>query len=157
MAKKKDKTVDWKYNGKKIDSIEKMPKDTHGFCYRIDIELDGQDYFYIGKKKLISRRKKKFTKKQIAEMPNKRAKKWFWEEKEMPWQSYTGSNKTLNELLKKHGAEKVKLKKTILHYCKSELELKYREAVEILCSSGLELDNCFNDGCSLRQYGKLKF
>lgn len=149
--------TDWKHNNKEVKSLVNMPQDTYGFVYQISIELDGTKYFYIGQKKLISRRKRKFTKKEIATMPNKRAKKWEFVEKEMPWQSYLGSNKKLLDLIKTHGEKKLKLKKEILEYCFCALELKYREAAAIICSKSLESEQYFNDGVSLRQYGKLKF
>lgn len=153
----KKETVSWTFEGKEVTSIEQMPKDVYGFVYQITIEHNGQPFYYIGQKKLISRRKKKMTTKQISELPNKRSKKWYWEEKEMDWQNYCGSNKPLLTLIKEHGAKKLKLHKEILIYCFSELELKYREATNIICSGAMESDCYFNDGVSIRQYHKLKF
>lgn len=156
MPSKKN-NINWEYQNKVVDSIDKMPKDVYGFCYMLTLELENNLFYYIGQKKLISRRKKKLTKKEIEALPNKRSRKWKWEEKEMDWQNYCGSNKPLLELIKIHGIEKLKLKKEILQYAFSELELKYIEVKQIICNSALELDCFFNDGCSIRQYGKLKF
>lgn len=154
MAEKK---TQWQYKGMYITELKHVPPDTYGFVYKIDIEHEGKHYYYIGQKKLISVRKRKFTKKEIAAMPNKRAKKWELVSSEMPWQSYTGSNKQLNSLIKEFTEKGLKMKKEILYYTKSALELKFLEAKEIICSGGLEDEQCFNDGVSLRQYGKLKF
>lgn len=157
MAVSKKEFAHWTHNGDKIESIQQMPKDVYGFCYLITIELDKKEMYYFGQKKLISCRKKKMTKAEIEKMPNKRGKKWYYVYSEMPWQSYLGSNKILLSLIKEHGEKKLKLRKEILHYAYSETELKYIEAREILCSNSLLQDCYFNDGCSLRQFGKLNF
>lgn len=149
--------VHWTYGGKNITSISQMPKDTIGFVYQIEIELDGKKLFYIGQKKLISRRKKMMTKKEIEALPNKRLKKYYYVEKEMDWQNYLGSNKPLLALIKQYGTDKLKLKKEILEYCFSELELKYRECKNIICSGAMETTEYFNDNISLKQIGTFNF
>lgn len=157
MPVSKKKTANWTYENKEVTLISQMPANVYGFCYQIQILFEDKYLYYIGQKKLISRRKKKMTKKEIEQMPNKRAKKWYYVETEMDWQGYNGSNKVLLALIKEHGEEKLFLQKQILQYAFCEQELKYLEAREILCSNSLLQDCYFNDGCSIRQFGKLKF
>ena len=149
--------VNWKYEGKEVTNKDQMPKDTYGFVYQITIELDGKELYYIGQKKLISRRKKNMTKKEIEALPNKRLKKYYYVETEMPWQSYVGSNKPLLALIKQYGENKLNLKKEILEYCFSELELKYRECKQIICQGAMETTQFFNDNISLKQIGTFNF
>lgn len=149
--------VNWKYGPRTITSVDQMPKDAYGFVYRIIIEHEGKTKVYYGKKKLFSKRKKRFGKKEIANMENKRLKKWRYEIKEMDWPNYTGSNKTLNQLIKKEGLQNLSIKKEILDYAYNETELKYKEAKEIVCNDALFDENCFNDGVSVRIIGKPNF
>lgn len=149
--------VNWKFGPRIITSVNQMPKDAYGFVYRITIEHEGKTKVYYGKKKLFSKRKKKFGKKRIAQMENKRLKKWEWSIKEMDWQNYTGSNKTLNEIIKKEGIQNLNMKKEILEYAYNETELKYKESKEIICNDALFDENCFNDGVSVRVIGKPDF
>lgn len=149
--------INWKYGPRTITSVDQMPKDVYGFVYRITIEYEGQTKIYYGKKKLFSKRKKRFGKKRIAQMENKRLKKWEYIISEMDWPNYTGSNKNLNELIKKEGIQNLNMKKEILDYAYNETELKYKEAKEIVCNDALFDENCFNDGVSVRIIGKPKF
>lgn len=149
--------VNWTYENKEVTQIAEMPKETYGFVYRITIDLDGKFFHYIGQKKLISRRKKMMTKKEIEALPNKRLKKYYYVESEMPWQKYLGSNKPLLALIKQYGEKKLNLKKEILEYCFSELELKFKEVKEIICSGSMESTEYFNDNVKIHQIGTLNF
>lgn len=151
------KKSNWKYNGKDITQMSQMPKSVYGFVYQIEIELNGNKLFYIGRKQLISRRKKMMTKKEIKALPNKRLKKYYYVEKETDWQNYLGSNKVLLALIKQYGVEKLKLKKEILEYCFTELELKFKEVKYIICSGAMESTEYFNDNISIKQIGTLNF
>lgn len=158
MAVKKIHTgCNWKFQGGCIINKEQMPKNTYGFVYQVTIELDGKELYYIGQKKLISRRKKMMTKKEIEALPNKRLKKYYYVESEMPWQSYLGSNKVLLALVKQYGEKKLKLKKEIIEYCFSELELKYKEVKRIICEGAMESTQFFNDNVSIKQIGTFDF
>jgi len=151
------KKSNWLYNNKEVTSITQMPKDVYGFIYQIEINLNGSTFYYIGKKQLISRRKKMMTKKEIESLPNKRLKKYYYVEKETDWQNYFGSNKPLLALIKQYGVEKLNLKKEILEYCFTELELKYKEVKNIICSGSMESTQYFNDNVSIKQIGTLNF
>lgn len=149
--------INWKFGARTITSVDQMPKDVYGFVYRIIIEHGGKTKIYYGKKKLFSKRKKKFGKRKIAQMKDKRAKKYEYIVTQMDWQNYTGSNKTLNELIKKQGIQNLNMKKEILDYAYNETELKYKESKEIICNDALFDENCFNDGVSVRIIGKPNF
>jgi hypothetical protein len=147
----------WNFQGNGITNKEQMPKETFGFVYQITIELDNKEFHYIGQKRLISRRKKMMTKKEIEALPNKRLKKYYYVETEMPWQSYLGSNKVLLALVKQYGEKKLKLRKEIIEYCFSELELKWRELKKIVCDGAMESTEYFNDNISIKQIGTFDF
>lgn len=134
-----------------------MPNKVYGFVYEIEIELEGVKKWYIGRKQLISVRKKKMGKKELAQITDKRLKKYHIIEKETDWQNYLGSNKELLSLIKEFGEEKLKLKKEILQYCFSELELKWREVEKIVCSGSMESEYYFNDNVRINQIKKFKF
>ncbi len=151
------KKTNWTFGGKDITLLSHMPKDAYGFVYQIEIELNGNKLYYIGRKQLISRRKKMMNKKEVAALANKRLKKYYYVEKESDWQNYMGSNKPLLALINQYGVEKLNLKKEILEYCFSELELKYKEVKNIICSGSMESTEYFNDNISIKQIGTFNF
>ncbi len=151
------KKANWNYNGKEIIAVSQMPKDAFGFVYQLELELDGKKLFYIGRKNLVSRRKKMMTKKEIAALANKRLKKYYYVEKESDWATYCGSNKVVTALITQYGAEKLKLKREILEYTFSELELKFKEIKWIVCSGAMETTEYFNDNISIKQIGTFNF
>lgn len=145
----------WRYGEQIIDSVDKMPKDVYGFVYLITVNDNGKILYYIGRKKIFSIRKKKFGKKKLAAMTDKRLKKYEMIKKESDWKSYTGSSKTLNDLI----AEKkdLDIKREILTFAYNEQELKYREVREIICNDALLKDEFINDNVSIKQIGKPNF
>ena len=64
--------MNWIYNENNIIELSDMPIGTIGFIYKISNKKTGQ--YYIGKKNVASVRKKKFGKKQIALITDKRLK-----------------------------------------------------------------------------------
>lgn len=151
------KNINWVYNGKSIDSIEQLPKSSYGFVYLITISLDGKELYYIGRKNLKTVRKVKLGKKELAQIKDKRLKKYKVVEKESDWKTYTGSNKALSAIITQYGAEKLKMKKEILEVCFSELELKWKEVKQIICSGAMESTQYFNDNVKIHQIGTLNF
>ena len=111
--------VVWNYLDSRITNIEDFPKGTFGFSYIIENLTTGK--IYIGRKQLFSRRKKKYGKKKIAQMPDKRAPKYEYIEKESDWLTYTGSNRELNDDIKRGDT----IEKTILNLAKNKAELTY--------------------------------
>ena len=55
---------------------EFIPEHAVGFVYIMTAFIDGEEKKYIGKKNFYSIRKKKFGKKALANMTDKRAKKY---------------------------------------------------------------------------------
>lgn len=151
------KTNNWYFKNKEITSITDLPKSTYGFVYLITVSLDGKELFYIGRKNLKTVRKVKLGKKELAKIKDKRLKKYKIVEKESDWKTYNGSNKVLNALITQYGADKLKMKKEILEICFSELELKWKEVKEIICSGAMESTQYFNDNVKIHQIGTLNF
>lgn len=109
----------WNY-GDKLD-----PEDYIGFVYKITNLTNSK--FYIGKKYFWYNKKKKLTKKQLAELPVTPGRKPTHEivRVESDWKTYWGSSKELltdvNEL------SPMFFECLILKLCKSKKELTYYE------------------------------
>ncbi len=111
-------------NGKITPFTEDMiPEGAVGFVYIMNyLADDGQMYSYIGKKNFFSKRKKKFGKKKLAAMTDKRAKKYEIVIK-LDYENYFSSNKELKQAYK----ETKLIHRTILKICFSKSELTYQE------------------------------
>ncbi len=139
-------TINWKYKGKNIDSIDKVPEGAIGIIYKITNITNGK--YYYGRKTILSLRKRKLTKKEQALSENGK-KKVTREVKEVSgWKKYCGSNKPLLEDIKNGD----KYKKEIIQFCFSKAEMTYYETVAIICNGGLLDENCYNSWCSMRCY-----
>lgn len=122
----------WLYEGKEIDDAD--IEGYVGFVYLIENETNGRKY--IGRKlftkaKTIQRNKKK----KRLRVPS-------------DWKDYVGSNDELKEdIAKGH-----KVKKTILHLCKSKGWCTYLETKEILIRDCLVTDQYYNSwvSCKIR-------
>ena len=137
----------WTYDGNIITELTDMPENTWGIVYMITTE---QGKKYIGKKQLISIRKRKFGKKEAALVTDKRLKLYETVIKESNWNLYTGSNKELNEDIKNG----VKYKKQILHFCRDKKHLAYLETKELFVREVLEHDEYYNSNISGKFYHK---
>lgn len=129
--------MEWTFKSELVNSIEQMPKGCSGFIYIIKTD----EGFYIGKKNLWSRRKRKFGKKEIKAITDKRKKHWEYVTKESNWMSYTGSNKPLNEYIKNGGS----YTKEILEYGFGSRHLSYLETMYQFKMNVLEEEGCYND------------
>ena len=132
-----------------IGSIEDIPEGAIGFAYRIINRT--KDKAYIGRKSLYSVRKKKFSKKRLSEISDKRIKTYEYITKESDWLKYQGSNKELIEDIKSGDV----IDKIILEFAYSKqhltyLELKYQFKFEVL-----ESDRWYNDNLLGKFYRKL--
>ncbi len=123
----------WLYKEEVIDSIEKMPKNTFGFVYKITHLASGKAY--VGKKVLIHNRKVKVTKKDLAMYEGIKGRKPTHKRvsKESDWKTYYGSNKHLKESIEKHGKEEferyiIKLapNKKLLTYYETQYQFIYQ-------------------------------
>lgn len=143
--------VNWTFKGREITETSQIGN-PFGFVYRIYNITTGRDY--IGSKQVVSVRKKKYGKRKVASMTDKRRSKYDIITQEMKgWKEYTSSSKELNE----HIARGDNYTKEILILCQSKTELKYREAQEIICSDSLIEDSSYNANISIKQVGKLNF
>lgn len=146
MAKKVK--YNWFYKGDEILSIEQIPEDVIGFIYKI-YNLDTNKY-YIGRKTIRSKKKRKLTLAEKKIKGNER-KTFTYEVKEVSgWKTYAGSNLEL----KKEVSEGARIKKEILHYCYSKAEITYKETSEILCSGALMDKNSYNSWVKATIYKK---
>jgi len=138
----------WTYDGKIVSDLSDMPEDTMGIIYQITTEHGRK---YIGKKSLLTKRKRKFGKRESAKITDKRIKLWEWVIKESNWKVYTGSNKELNEDIEKG----VKYTKKILFYAKSKKQLGYWETKMLYVNEVLEKgDEYYNANISGKFYRK---
>ena len=125
-------TMTWTYKGKYITELSDMPEDVFGFIYKITNGKTGQ--FYIGKKQVVSIRKRKFGKKETAALQDKRMKKYEMVTKESDWSSYRSSNKEVTNwfITEEIPNEDIndQLKLEILRFCSNKKSLTYYELQE---------------------------
>lgn len=126
-------------NNKIISSVEDFPIGCIGFVYLIKNETS--EKFYIGKKSIFSKRKKNFGKRRIAELTDKRLKKYEYIESESDWKTYTGSNKELNDDIKKGDV----INRYILDFAFNKVHLTYLEVKHQFKYEVLESANSYND------------
>ena len=101
------------------------PEDYIGFVYKITNLTDSK--FYIGKKYFWYNKKKKLTKKQLAELPPGPGRKPTHEivRVESDWKTYWGSSKELLESVRVLGEDHFEC--MILMPCKTKKQLTYYE------------------------------
>ena len=136
-----------------IDFNEKLiPEGAVGFVYMMNYKSsDGKFYSYIGKKNFYSKRKKKFGKKALAAMTDKRAKKYEIVTK-LDYENYFSSNKELKQAYK----DGKLIYRTILKICFSKMELTYEETKAQFKYEVLERDDYLNGNILGRFYkGKI--
>ena len=129
-----------------------IPEGAVGFVYVMNyLANDGQMYSYIGKKNLFSRRKKKFGKKKLAAMTDKRAKKYEIVIKP-DYENYFSSNAELKQAYQDGRL----IYRTILKICFSKAELTYQETKFQFKHEVLEKDEYLNGNILGRFYkGKI--
>lgn len=129
--------IKWNYG------VEYNPENYLGFVYKITNLTNGK--FYIGKKYFWYNKKKKLTKKQLAEQTGPGRKSTIEIVKvESDWQTYWGSSKELLNDVKELGNEHFEC--IILQLCKTKKELTYFE-LHYQCKSDVLLPNTltYND------------
>lgn len=114
---------DWVFEQKTIKGIEDIPYDEtpFGFVYLIKNESTGK--FYIGKKQLISVRRKKIGVREKAQ--TKTRKTYKTTTTETKWLTYCGSSLDLTKDIKEFGINN--FHREILQFCFSKKELTYYE------------------------------
>ena len=113
--------MSWIYQGKEFTEAH-IPENGIGFIYHMSVILNGNTYAYIGKKNFFSNVKKKLGKKALAQVTDKRLKKYTRESKPS-FMNYYSSNQQLKEA---HKAGLI-IKREILMICYSATELTYQE------------------------------
>lgn len=113
-----------------------------GFIYQLTHLPTGKKY--IGKKQLISVRKKPLTKKEIESLPNKRSKKYKIVETESDWKTYYGSHSEIKQMIK--SGKSTEFDREILQFVFSKKLLTYYECKELFNNKVLEdPDTYWND------------
>jgi len=128
-----------------------IPKNAVGFVYVMEMLKDGNMYAYIGKKNFYSKRKKKFGKKALAAIKDKRAKKYEIITK-LDYHNYFSSNKELKQAYK----DGLHINRVIIKICFSKAELTYQETKAQFKHEVLEKDYYLNGNILGRFYkGKI--
>lgn len=142
----------WKFKGKIIKTVEDIPsnENLYGFVYCITNTLNGKSY--IGKKVFYSTTTKKFGKKKIASMTDKRLKKYERVTKESNWINYWGSCKELKDDLLKHKQDN--FTRTIIALANCKKQLTYLEIYHQMRLNVLSGDDYYNDNIAGKWYRK---
>jgi len=113
----------------------------YGFIYKItNLETNK---FYIGKKSFVHNKKKKLTKKEIAEQtgPGRRSTTKV-EQVDSGWRNYWGSSKELLADVKLLGKDK--FEREILQFCPTKKQLTYYE-IQYQISYSVLFTDSYND------------
>ena len=122
----------------------------YGFIYKItNLETNK---FYIGKKSFVHNKKKKLTKKEIAEQtgPGRRSTTKV-EQVDSGWRNYWGSSKELLADVKSLGKDK--FEREILKFCPTKKQQTYYELQYQISNSVLFTDS-YNDNILGKFYRK---
>ena len=140
----------WLYNGKEFKT-NMVPEGAIGFVYEMQTIIDGKHIKYIGKKNFYSNRKKKFGKKALAQIKDKRVKKYTMVSKPS-FENYYSSNAILKAAYK----EKITIHRIILKICYSKTELTYEETKHQFKYEVLEKEEYLNGNILGRFYKQKK-
>jgi hypothetical protein len=136
-------------------SLDKFPEEHatgyYGFTYIItNLETNK---FYIGKKAFIHNKKKKLTKKEIAEHTGAGRKPTTRVDKvDSGWKSYYGSSKELLADVKLLGEDK--FQRVILNFAKNKKQLTFFELREQIIHNVLFIDDSYNDNIAGKYFRK---
>lgn len=145
-------TMTWTYKGQLITELSDMPENVFGFIYKITNGKTGE--YYIGKKQVLSVRKRNFGKREIAALEDKRMKKYEYVTKESDWKEYRSSNKVVkgwfdeNETALNEGRNNDindRLELRILRFCSNKKSLTYYELQEQFAHDVLADEDSLND------------
>ena len=121
-------------------NLKNIPEDSIGFVYIIK-RVNPTTKYYIGKKVLVNKKKRKPLKGR------KNARRYL---DESDWKTYCGSSNKLKEDISKLGKENFTFE--ILAFYPSKLLLGYNETKEILIRDAIFRDDYYNEivNCRLR-------
>lgn len=134
--------MSWTYKGNYITELADMPKDVFGFIYKITNTQTGE--YYIGKKQVVSIRKRNFGKKEIAALEDKRMKKYEMVVKESDWKNYRSSNGIVKQWFTDDEIQS-NCKLEILRFCSNKKSLTYYELQEQFTHDVLADELALND------------
>jgi len=141
--------MNWLYKAKKFTD-DMIPDKAIGFVYEMEAIIDGKSVRYIGKKNFYSNRKKKFGKKALAAITDKRTKKYEMVTK-LNYSNYYSSN----DILKTAHKAGILIKRYIVKICYSKTELTYYETKYQFNKEVLEKEEYLN-GNILGKFYKFK-
>lgn len=130
--------MSWLYKGQ-VFTEDMIPEGAVGFIYEMEAIIDGKPVRYVGKKNFFSKRKKKFGKKALAAMTDKRAKKYTVVIKP-DYENYYSSN----DVLKKAHKKGIPIKRFIIKICYTKTELTYQETKHQFVQEVLEKEEYLN-------------
>jgi hypothetical protein len=139
----------WSYQGQDFEN-SMIPEGAEGFVYEMQAVIDGKLVRYIGKKNFYSITKKRFGKKALSSMEDKRAKKYTIQKK-LTYLDYYSSNIVLKDA---HKAG-IEIRRYMLKICFSKMELTYYETKFQFVRGVLESDEFLN-GNILGRFYKFK-
>jgi hypothetical protein len=141
--------MSWIYQGREFTN-NMIPEGAVGFVYEMEAIIDGKSVRYVGKKNFYSTTKKKFGKRAVAKMTDKRNKKYETVSK-TSYQNYYSSNAVLKEA---HKAG-IPIKRYMVKICFSKMELTYFETKYQFLREVLEKEEYLN-GNILGRFYKIK-
>ena len=124
----------WYFHNTADEFTEDMIGDAFGMVYLITHNKTGKKY--VGKKF--------FTKSKTKQVKGKKKRTRV----KSDWETYFGSNKVLQEEVKKNGPEEYT--REILHLCRTRSECSYWESWEIFTRHALMRENYWNEWVSCR-------
>jgi hypothetical protein len=139
----------WSYQGQDFES-SMIPEGAEGFVYEMQAIINGKLVRYIGKKNFYSTTKKRMGKRAVAQLQDKRTKKYTIQKK-LSYIDYYSSNA---ELKAAHKAG-IEIRRYIIKICFSKTELTYYETKYQFIREVLESDEFLN-GNILGRFYKFK-
>jgi len=136
----------WIFKGKEFTEDD-IPENAVGFIYEMSAIIDGKPVKYIGKKNFFSNTKKKLGKRALAQVTDKRLKKYVREIKP-DFMKYYSSNKILKDA-HKNG---IVIKREMLLICFSAIDLTYQETKHQFLYEVLEKEEYLNGNILGRFY-----
>jgi hypothetical protein len=139
----------WSYQGQDFES-SMIPEGAEGFVYEMQAIINGKLVRYIGKKNFYSTTKKRMGKRAVAQLQDKRTKKYTIQKK-LSYIDYYSSNADLKAA---HKAG-IDIRRYIIKICFSKTELTYYETKYQFVRGVLESDEFLN-GNILGRFYKFK-
>jgi hypothetical protein len=136
----------WSYQGQDFES-SMIPEGAEGFVYEMQAIINGKLVRYIGKKNFYSTTKKRMGKRAVAQLQDKRTKKYTIQKK-LSYIDYYSSNA---ELKAAHKAG-IDIRRYIIKICFSKTELTYYETKYQFVRGVLESDEFLNGNILGRFY-----